>query len=230
MQYYRALVRIMSKNIYLYTEMITCDAFLHTDRKHYKVNSREKGLTIQLAGSDPKKYGKCAKIIEEQGYSEINLNIGCPSTKVIKGDFGACLMNSPELVSEFIYEIKISSSLPVSIKTRLGLGYEHNLNLLYNLIDQTHKAGCNKFFIHARNAILDGLSPKKNRKIPLLRYSGAGSRDLLGSTFCSLCSSLFFIPQLSLTPRKLLKICASMVDLSLVFGRVKIRQTIWIMC
>ncbi|CAI8361528.1 MAG: tRNA-dihydrouridine(20/20a) synthase [Gammaproteobacteria bacterium] len=170
-EYYRALVRIMSKNIYLYTEMITCDAFLHTDRKHYKVNSREKDLTIQLAGSDPKKYGKCAKIIEEHGYSEINLNIGCPSTKVIKGDFGACLMNSPELVSEFIYEIKLSSSLPVSIKTRLGLGYEHNLNLLYNLIDQTHKAGCNKFFIHARNAILDGLSPKKNRKIPLLRYS-----------------------------------------------------------
>ena len=80
-----------------------------------------------------------AKIIEEHGYSEINLNIGCPSTKVIKGDFGACLMNSPELVSEFIYEIKLSSSLPVSIKTRLGLGYEHNLNLLYNLRTYTFR-------------------------------------------------------------------------------------------
>ncbi len=170
-EHYRAFIRILSKNIYLYTEMITCDSFLHTERKDYKVHPREKGLTIQLAGSNPKKFGECAKIIEEQGYSEINLNIGCPSTKVIKGEFGACLMNSPKLVSEFIYQIKKSCSIPISIKTRLGLGFEHNLELLLNLIEETHKAGCKKYFIHARNAILNGLSPKKNRKVPILRYS-----------------------------------------------------------
>ncbi|MBT3696980.1 MAG: tRNA dihydrouridine(20/20a) synthase DusA [Gammaproteobacteria bacterium] len=170
-QYYRSFVRILSKNIYLYTEMITCDSFLHTDRKNYTVKEEEKNLTIQLAGSDPKKYGLCASIIEEKGYNEINLNIGCPSSKVVKGEFGACLMRDPDKVADCVYEIKKSCSLPISIKTRLGLGYEENLDLLFNLIDKTKDSGCSKYIIHARNAILNGLSPKKNRKIPLLRYA-----------------------------------------------------------
>ena len=170
-QYYRSFVRILSKNIYLYTEMITCDSFLHTDRKNYTVKEEEKNLTIQLAGSDPKKYGLCASIIEEKGYNEINLNIGCPSSKVVKGEFGACLMRDPDKVADCVYEIKKSCSLPISIKTRLGLGYEENLDLLFNLIDKTKDSGCGKYIIHARNAILNGLSPKKNRKIPLLRYA-----------------------------------------------------------
>ncbi len=169
-EHYRMFIRILSKNISLYTEMITCDSFIYTERKLYKVKPTENDLTIQLAGSEPKKYGICAKIIEDNGYSEINLNIGCPSTKVIKGEFGACLMNSPSLVAECITEIKKSCDLPVSIKTRLGLGYEEDLSLLFGLIDETSNAGCKKFFIHARNAILNGLSPKKNRKIPKLRY------------------------------------------------------------
>ena len=170
-QYYRSFVRILSKNICLYTEMITCDSFLHTDRKNYTVKEEEKNLTIQLAGSDPKKYGLCASIIEEKGYNEINLNIGCPSSKVVKGEFGACLMRDPDKVADCVYEIKKSCSLPISIKTRLGLGYEENLDLLFNLIDKTKDSGCSKYIIHARNAILNGLSPKKNRKIPLLRYA-----------------------------------------------------------
>ena len=153
--------------------MITCDSFMHTDRKQYKVKPKENNLTIQLAGSEPKKYGLCAKIIESQGYDEINLNIGCPSNKVIKGEFGACLMNSPKLVAECVLEIKKSCDLPVSIKTRLGLGYEEDLSLLFDLIGETRDAGCRKYFIHARNAILNGLSPKKNRKIPKLRYQDA---------------------------------------------------------
>ena len=169
-EHYRAFVRILSKNIYLYTEMITCDAFLHTDRKDYMVKEEEKNLTIQLAGSDSKKYGQCARIIEDKGYDEINLNIGCPSSKVVKGEFGACLMNYPDKVADCINEIKKSCNLPVSIKTRLGLGYEENLDLLLNLINKTKVSGCNKYIIHARNAILNGLSPKKNRKIPALRY------------------------------------------------------------
>jgi len=170
-EHYRMFIRILSKNINLYTEMITCDTFLHTDRKSYSVKPEENNLTIQLAGSDPKKYGLCSKIIESKGYSEINLNIGCPSDKVIKGEFGACLMNSPNLVAECVSEIKNSCSLPISIKTRLGLGYEEDLTLLFELIDKTKTAGCNKYFIHARNAILNGLSPKKNRRIPKLRYN-----------------------------------------------------------
>ena len=170
-EHYRSFVRILSKNIYLYTEMITCDSFLHTNRKDYVVKEGEKNLTIQLAGSDPKKYGQCASIIEDQGYDEINLNIGCPSSKVVKGEFGACLMRDPDKVADCVYEIKKSCSLPISIKTRLGLGYEENLDLLFNLIDKTKDSGCSKYIIHARNAILNGLSPKKNRKIPLLRYA-----------------------------------------------------------
>ena len=170
-EHYRAFVRILSKNIYLYTEMITCDSFLHTNRKDYVVKEGEKNLTIQLAGSDPKKYGQCASIIEDQGYDEINLNIGCPSSKVVKGEFGACLMNNPDKVAECVYEIKQSCDLPISIKTRLGLGYEENLDLLFTLINKTKAFGCSKYIIHARNAILNGLSPKKNRKIPVLRYA-----------------------------------------------------------
>jgi tRNA-dihydrouridine synthase A len=170
-EHYRAFVRILSKNIYLYTEMITCDSFLHTNRKDYVVKEGEKNLTIQLAGSDPKKYSQCASIIEDQGYDEINLNIGCPSSKVVKGEFGACLMNNPDKVAECVYEIKQSCDLPISIKTRLGLGYEENLDLLFTLINKTKVFGCSKYIIHARNAILNGLSPKKNRKIPVLRYA-----------------------------------------------------------
>ena len=172
-EHYRMFIRILSKNIHLYTEMITCDSFIHTDRKLYEVKPRENSLTIQLAGSEPKKYGLCAKIIESKGYDEINLNIGCPSNKVIKGEFGACLMSSPKLVAECVLEIQKSCDLPISIKTRLGLGYEEDLSLLFDLISETRDAGCKKYFIHARNAILNGLSPKKNRKIPKLRYQDA---------------------------------------------------------
>ena len=172
-EHYRMFIRILSNNINLYTEMITCDSFIHTDRKSYQVKAKENNLTIQLAGSDPKKYGYCAKMIEDNGYDEINLNIGCPSDKVVRGEFGACLMNSPKLVAECVSEIKRSCDLPVSIKTRLGLGYEEDLDLLYGLIDETSAAGCKKYFIHARNAILNGLSPKKNRMIPKLRYQDA---------------------------------------------------------
>lgn len=172
-EFYRSFVRIISPNISLFTEMVTCDAFLNTNRKNYKVNPEEGNLIIQLAGSEASKFSECAKIIEGQGYSEINLNIGCPSTKVIKGRFGACLMEHPNDVAEFVYQIKKSCSLPVSIKTRLGLGYGEDLKLLKKLISTTTDAGCLKYFIHARNAILNGISPKKNRKIPALRYDDA---------------------------------------------------------
>ena len=172
-QHFRTFVRILSKNIHLYTEMITCDTFLHTHRNRTKICNYEHPITIQLAGSDPKKYIKCSKIIQEKGFSEINLNIGCPSNKVLKGKFGACLMNYPDQVSEIVEAIKESCTLPVSIKTRLGLDYDENLDLLHQFIYKTSKAGCSSYFLHARNAILKGISPKKNRNIPALRYDDA---------------------------------------------------------
>jgi tRNA-dihydrouridine synthase A len=137
------------------------------------VNDYEHPITIQLAGSDPKKFSQCSKIIEGQGFNEINLNIGCPSSKVLKGQFGACLMSFPERVADIVTEVKNSCSLPVSIKTRLGLGYDEGLDLLREFITRTSEAGCKIFFIHARNAILNGISAKKNRKIPPLRYEDA---------------------------------------------------------
>ena len=130
-EHFRTFIRILSKNIHLYTEMITCDTLLYAKRESHTVHDYEHPITIQLAGSDPKKFSRCSKIIERQGFSEINLNIGCPSSKVVKGQFGACLMNYPEQVANIVAEIKNSCSLPVSIKTRLGLGFNKNLDLSF---------------------------------------------------------------------------------------------------
>ena len=171
--FFRTLVRVISDSINLYTEMINCDAFLHTNRKYYKVDKNEHHLSIQLAGSDPKKFAECAKIINNNGYDEININVGCPSSKVVKGDFGACLMQKPDTLSSIVEEISKHTDVPLSIKTRLGLNYNENLDLLVNLIAKTSAVDCKKFIIHARNAVLGGLSPKKNRSIPRIRYNDA---------------------------------------------------------
>ena len=172
-KYFRALVRSITPDFHLYTEMITCDAFLRTEKKTCYLHEYEKGTVIQLAGSDPEKFAQCSKIIESSDYSEINLNIGCPSSRVIKGSFGACLIQDPSLVAECLIAIKSEFKKTVSIKTRLGLGYKEDLNPIIEFISKTHESGCNKFIIHARNAILSGLSPKKNRAIPKLRYTDA---------------------------------------------------------
>lgn len=171
--FFRSFIRILSENINLFTEMITCDAFIYTDRKEYKVADYEHYLTIQLAGQDPQKYIVCSKIINDNNYDEINLNIGCPSSKVVKGAFGACLMKSPDTVAEIVERIRENTDVPISIKTRLGLDYNESLDLLDELIEKTSRVGCEKFFIHARNAVLGKLSPKKNRTIPNLRYDDA---------------------------------------------------------
>ena len=171
--FFRILIRSISDSINLFTEMTTCDAYLFTDRRNYKVDTNEHHISIQLAGSDPKKFAKCAKIIEANGYDELNINVGCPSSKVIKGAFGACLMKEPKILSSIVTEINEHSDIPISIKTRLGLNYDESLDLLINLITETRAVGCRKFIIHARNAILGGLSPKKNRSIPKLRYQDA---------------------------------------------------------
>ena len=127
-------------------------------------------MVVQLAGSDKNKFIQCAEIISEQGFDEINLNIGCPSSKVVKGGFGACQIETPSQIAEHVDAIKSHTKTPISIKTRLGLGYEHDLRKIIDFIDQTSNAGCDIYYIHARNAILNGISTRKNRSIPKLRY------------------------------------------------------------
>jgi len=170
-KYFRRLARIISPNIILFTEMITVDSLIRGRSKKYLIKDEEHPLIIQLAGDDKNKFIQCTKIISEQGYDEINLNIGCPSSKVIKGGFGACQIEEPIKVAEYIDGIKTHTKIPVSIKTRLGLGYEHDLSDITEFIRLTSKAGCNTYYIHARNAILNGISTRKNRSIPPLRYN-----------------------------------------------------------
>jgi len=170
-KYFRRLARIISPNIILFTEMITVDSLIRGKFKQYSIKDSEHPLIIQLAGDDKNKFIQCTKIISDQGFDEINLNIGCPSSKVVKGGFGACQIEAPMKVSEYIEGIKTQTKIPVSIKTRLGLGYEQDLNEIIDFIRLTSEAGCNIYYIHARNAILDGISTKKNRSVPPLRYN-----------------------------------------------------------
>ncbi len=171
-KYFRKLVRIISPNIIMFTEMITVDSLIRGNLRNYTVNRQEHPLVAQIAGNDSDKFIECAEILTKSGFDEINLNIGCPSAKVVKGGFGACQIIDPFKVAEFVKAIKSCTDLPVSIKTRLGLGYEQDLDDIKNFIRLTSEAGCEIFYIHARNAILNGLSTRKNRSVPPLRYDG----------------------------------------------------------
>ena len=169
-KYFRKLVRIISSNVILFTEMITVDSLIRGNFRNYIVNESEHPLVAQIAGNDSKKFVECAEILTKSGFDEINLNIGCPSAKVVKGGFGACQIINPHKVSEFVESIKSCTNLPISIKTRLGLGFDQNLDDIKKFIRLTSEAGCKTYYIHARNAILDGLSTRKNRSVPPLRY------------------------------------------------------------
>ncbi len=169
-KYFRKLVRIISPNIIMFTEMITVDSLIRGNLRNYTVNKQEHPLVAQIAGNDSDKFIECAEILTKSGFDEINLNIGCPSEKVVKGGFGACQIIDPFKVAEFVEAIKSCTDLPVSIKTRLGLGYDQDLDDIKKFIRLTSEAGCETFYIHARNAILNGLSTRKNRSVPPLRY------------------------------------------------------------
>ena len=168
----RFFLRLISKNVVLFTEMIPTKAIIYGDQKKLlRYNSREHPIILQVGGSDPKEIAKCAKIAKTLfNYDEININAGCPSKKVENGMFGACLMNKPFLVGKCVKEIKKNSKIPVSIKCRIGLGEKQNYLFLKKFISYVSKNGCNKFYIHARNAVLSKLNPKKNRTIPSLNY------------------------------------------------------------
>ena len=167
----RFFLRLISRNVMLYSEMVATKSALHGDRKkilHY--SPEEKPLALQVGGSDKKELAEVAKIADDMGYDEINLNLGCPSKKVQKNMFGACLMKEPDLVSECINEMVNSCNIPVTAKTRIGFDDIEDFTYLNNFIFKMKSAGCKTFIVHARKAILKGLTPRQNLSIPKLNY------------------------------------------------------------
>ena len=167
----RYFLRQVSSQAFLYTEMITTGALLHGDvERHLAFSPEEHPVGVQLGGSEPDDLARCAKMAEDYGYDEINLNIGCPSERVQRGAFGACLMAEPELVADCVKAIREQVKVPVTVKHRLGLNKVEDFSFVETFVRTVSEAGCNTFIVHARNAVLKGLSPKENREIPPLRY------------------------------------------------------------
>ena len=168
----RYFLRLITSQAVLYTEMVTTGAILHGDRhRHLTFDSIEHPVAVQLGGSDPNDLAECAKICEDFGYDEVNLNVGCPSDRVQSGKIGACLMAEPELVAECVAEMRAVTKIPVTIKHRIGIDDLDSYELLARFVDTVRTSGCQTFIVHARKAILSGLSPKQNRQIPPLNYS-----------------------------------------------------------
>ncbi len=173
-RHYRFFMRLITQHTQLYTEMITCGAILHGNKEqHLKFDESEHPIVLQLGGSQPQELAECAKIAEQYGYDEINLNVGCPSDRVQEGRFGACLMAEPELVAECINAMSNSVSIPITVKTRIGIDELDSYEFLHNFISTITQADCQHVIIHARKAWLSGLSPKENREIPPLDYPRA---------------------------------------------------------
>ena len=167
----RYFLRLISKNVMLYTEMVVTKAVLRGDKhKLLKFNNFEKPLALQVGGSDKKELAEVAKIAEDYGYDEVNINLGCPSKKVQKNSFGACLMKEPDLVSECLAEMKNSCNIPVTAKTRIGFDDTEEFDYLNMFINKMKSSGCKTIILHARKAILKGLTPKQNLNIPKLNY------------------------------------------------------------
>jgi len=167
----RYFLRLISKNVLLYTEMIVSEAIDRGDRQRLlSFNLEEKPVALQLGGSSPKLLSKAAKIGEEFGYDEINLNLGCPSKKVQKNRFGACLIKEPNLVADCLSEMQAKTSLPVTVKTRIGYDQVEDYEHLYNFINTLKATGIKTFIIHARKAMLGKFTPKQNLNIPPLKY------------------------------------------------------------
>jgi tRNA-dihydrouridine synthase A len=167
----RYFLRLISKHVLLYTEMVTTGAVLHGDRAQLlKYHPAEHPLALQLGGSDPVELAECAQIAEDFGFDEVNLNIGCPSDRVQSGRFGACLMAEPKLVAECVAAMNARVKIPVTVKCRIGIDDMDEYSGLEHFVETVAAAGCDHFIVHARKAWLKGLSPKQNREIPPLRY------------------------------------------------------------
>ncbi len=168
----RFFLRLMSKNVLLYTEMVATKSAIYGDRKKIlSFSEEEKPLALQVGGSDKSELAEVAKIAEDMGYDEININLGCPSKKVQKNMFGACLMKEPDLVAECINSMINACKIPVTAKTRIGFDNTEEFEYLNNFINKMRDAGSKTFILHARKAMLTGLSPKQNLNIPKLNYN-----------------------------------------------------------
>ena len=167
----RYFLRLISCRARLYTEMITSGALMHGDVPHHLDFDRaEHPLALQLGGSDPALLAACAKLGARWGYDEINLNCGCPSERVQTGSFGACLMAEPEIVADCVKAMRDAVAVPVTVKHRIGLDHDEDYGFVRDFVGAVASAGCEVFIVHARNAVLKGLSPKENREVPPLRY------------------------------------------------------------
>lgn len=163
--------RLLSRHARLYTEMITTGALLHGDvGRHLRFNTEEHPVALQLGGSEPADLAACARLGEQWGYDEINLNCGCPSERVQRGAFGACLMAEPQLVADGVKAMRDVVSIPVTVKHRIGIDRTESYDFVRDFVGTVAEAGCDTFIVHARNAWLQGLSPKENREVPPLRY------------------------------------------------------------
>lgn len=183
----RYLHRLLSRHARLYTEMVTTGALLHGDaRRHLRFDAQEHPVALQLGGSEPSDLARAAKLGVDWGYDEINLNCGCPSERVQRGAFGACLMAEPALVADGIKAMRDVVSVPVTVKHRIGIDKVESYEFVRDFVGQVSEAGCEVFIVHARNAWLQGLSPKENRDIPPLRYELAHrlKQDFPALTIC----------------------------------------------
>ena len=170
-RHFRYLLRLISPNVMLYTEMISTGALLHGDAEKYLTfDPLEHPLAVQLGGNNPDYLARCAVLAESGGFDEINLNAGCPSGRVSNAGFGACLLARPGLAADCIAAMKDSTRIPVTIKMRTGIDDMDSFEYLARFIEQVSAAGCDTFIIHARKAWLQGLSPRQNRSIPPLQY------------------------------------------------------------
>lgn len=170
-RHFRYFARLISHHALLYTEMVTTGAILQGDRERFLAYSpEEQPLALQLGGSHAQDLAQCARLAEQAGYAEVNLNVGCPSDRVQNNLIGACLMAHPQLVVDAVKAMLDACSIPVTVKHRIGINGRDSYEQLVDFVGQVHEAGCESFIVHARIAILEGLSPKENREIPPLRY------------------------------------------------------------
>lgn len=167
----RYLLRLVSPSVQLFTEMVTTGALLHGRRNHLlDFHAAEHPLAVQLGGNNPEALAACARLAEARGYDEVNVNVGCPSERVQEGEIGACLMARPQLVAECISQMREAVQIPVTVKCRLGIDDQVSDQFLDAFIGTVAEAGCRTFYVHARIALLQGLSPAQNRSIPPLRH------------------------------------------------------------
>ena len=168
---YRFFARLFNPNVVLYTEMVTTGAIIYGGaNRHLDFNKEEHPIVLQLGGSNPQELATCTKMAEDWGYNEVNLNVGCPSERVQNNKIGACLRAEPNLVAECIHSMQKAVSIPVTVKHRIGIDDMQSYEEMLHFVDTVAATGCTHFIVHARIAILQGLSPKENREVPPLRY------------------------------------------------------------